>query len=128
MSRVNDQIDFTDFFAPLQNTKPFVKMGAKGLKGDGKSKTITKIAIGLAKRIDTKKPITIFDTELTAHFQREEFANAGLPMPYVRQSRTFADLLTTLRFMEFGGSDILIIDQAERPWFDICNEYKNRPT
>jgi len=50
-------------FKKLENNRPFLKMAFEGFAGDGKTYTATQIAIGVHKKIGSKKPVAIFDTE-----------------------------------------------------------------
>ena len=50
------------FFTPIGNTKPYFKAAFEGFAGSGKTYTAALVAIGLHKKIQSKKPVVIFDT------------------------------------------------------------------
>ena len=104
-----------NFFTPIQNTKPYLKIGFEGKAGSGKTYTAAEIAIGLHKRIDSKKPVVVFDTEESAKFLNKKFAANGIDA-LVRRSRSLADLKTTMDKMREGAGDILIIDSITSVW------------
>ena len=67
-----------NFFAPIGNTKPYFKAAFQGFAGSGKTYTAAQVAVGLHKRIGSKKPIVIFDTEQASKFLKPLFAEAGI--------------------------------------------------
>ena len=124
------RLDKTDpladnFFTPVANTKPYFKAGIQGLAGTGKTYTAAEIAIGLHKRIGSKKPIVIFDTEKASKFLKFKFADAGVEL-MVRDSRTLADLKKTMEKMRDGYADILIIDSISHVWEDTVESFKKK--
>ena len=84
-----------NFFTPVANTKPFFKAAFEGFAGSGKTYTAAQIALGLAARIGSTKPLIIFDTEKAAKFLQPLFAQAGRTL-LVRESRSLADLQETM--------------------------------
>src|SRR5258708_3735866 len=114
-----------NFFTPVANTKPYFKAGIQGLAGTGKTYTAAQIAIGLHKRIGSKKPIVMFDTEKASKFLKAIFAEAGIEL-MVRDSRTLADLKKTMEKLRDGYSDILIIDSISHVWEDTVESFKKK--
>ena len=80
-----------DFFADIGNDKPFLKLAFEGFAGCGKSYTAADIAIGLHARIESTKPIVIFDTEMASKFLKPRFDAAGIKAA-VKSSWSLADL------------------------------------
>lgn len=117
-----------NFFSRMDNAKPWLKCGIQGFWGEGKSTTAVRIAIGLAKTIGTDKPVVVANTELSAHFFKEKFAEAHLPEPLVRETESFADLILIMKAMREGLSEILIIDEIFRYHKDFTRGYRMRPT
>lgn len=114
-----------EFFSPVSNTKPFVKVGIQGFAGDGKTQTAIRLAIGLHKRINSKKPIVMFDTEKSAQYLKPILAEAGIEL-LVKESNTFADLKTTMDLVMGGASDILVIDSITHVWENVLESYKEK--
>lgn len=118
----------TEFFAPLENTKPYLKAGFQGFAGSGKTHTMALLAIGLHKRIESTKPVVIFDTEEAAKFLRPLFMKHGIKVLHKR-SRSLADLKEAMRHCREGVSDILLLDSVTHVWENFLAAYqksKNR--
>lgn len=114
------------FFTGLDNTKPYFKAALQGFAGSGKTFTAAQLAIGLHKRIGSKLPVVIFDTEKAAKFLKPFFAKAKIPV-LLRESRSLADLKETMRRMrEDGISDILLIDSISHIWEGFLEAYKGK--
>jgi len=117
------------FFTGLDNTKPYFKCALEGFAGCGKTYTAAMLAIGLHKRIGSKLPIVIFDTEEAAKFLKPFFAEAGIQV-LLRSSRSMADLKETMeRMRNHPISNILIIDSISHVWEEFLKAYmekKNR--
>ncbi len=114
------------FFTPIANTKPYFKAAFEGFAGSGKTFTSALIAIGLHKRLGSKKPVVIFDTEKASKFLKPLFAKNNVEA-VVKESRSLADLKETFRLMEEGVSDILIIDSITHVWENFLEAYKEAP-
>ncbi len=118
-------VKYDDFFAPIGNTKPYFKAAFQGFAGSGKTHTAAQIAIGLHKRIGSKKPIVIFDTEQASKFLKPMFAEAGIEV-LVRESKSLADLKQTMEKMRSGVSDILLIDSISHVWEEFLQSYTQK--
>lgn len=123
-ARIEDPLA-DNFFTPVANTKPYFKAGIQGLAGTGKTYTAAEIAIGLHKRLGSKKPVVMFDTEKASKFLKTKFAEAGIEL-MVRDSRSLADLKTTMGKLRDGYSDILIIDSISHVWEDTVESFKKK--
>lgn len=111
-----------NFFAPIENTKPYFKAAFEGFAGSGKTYTSAQIAIGLHKRIKSKKPIVLFDTERASKFLKPLFSENNVEA-IVRESRSMADLKETMIRCKDGIADILIIDSITHIWEDFLASY-----
>lgn len=67
-----------NFFSAIGNTKPYFKAAFEGEPGTGKSWTAALVAIGLHKKINSKKPIVLIDTEKAAKFLIPLFKEHGI--------------------------------------------------
>lgn len=114
-----------DFFAPLENTKPYLKVAFEGFAGSGKTFTMADLAIGLHKRIGSAKPIVVFDTEEAAKFLQPIFKEAGIQALHKR-SRSLADLKETMRRCRDGAADVLMIDSISHVWENFIEAYKRK--
>lgn len=122
-AQVND-----NFFMPLGNNKPFLKVAFQGFAGCGKTYTMALIAAGLHARIGSTKPIVIFDTEHAAKFLAPFFRERKIQVLH-KESRSLADLKETMRRCRDGIADILMIDSISHIWENYLNAYltkKNR--
>lgn len=113
------------FFSKLENTRPFVKIGLEGFAGSGKTYTAAEIAIGLHKKIKSKKPIAFYDTEKAVKALEEKFDKAGIEV-LTKESRTLRDLNTAIKTCEQGVADILVIDSLTHVWESFLTAYKNQ--
>lgn len=120
------QDPFVDnFFAPLENTKPYFKAAFEGFAGSGKTYTAALVAIGLYKTIGSQKPVVIFDTEKAAKFLKPLFSESDIKV-FVKESRSLADLQETMKRCREGFSDVLMIDSLSHIYEDFLAAYKRR--
>lgn len=112
-------------FKKLENNRPFLKMAFEGFAGDGKTYTATQIAIGVHKKIGSKKPVAIFDTEKAAKALVTIFKNAGIEAVVSDEQRSLKALSDAIKWCEEGNSDILIIDSITHVWEEYLSSYMN---
>lgn len=109
---------------PATNESAFLKAGIMGFAGTGKTHTATKLAIGLSKYIDSKKPIAFLDTETGSDFVLPQFKENGIEL-LTEKSRAFVQLLATIKESE-KLCDILIIDSITHFWEELVNAYMKK--
>lgn len=112
-----------DFFAEVENTRPFLKMGAQGFAGAGKTYTLALIAAGLHKRIGSEKPVVIFDTERSSKFLKPFFRKLGIKAVR-KESRALVDFVEAIDRCEQGAADILILDSVSHLWENFVEAFK----
>lgn len=113
------------FFMPIQNTKPYLKLNLHGFAGSGKTYTGALIAIGVYQRINSLKPIVVFDTEESSKFLIPLFAKYNITAVN-RRSRSLADLRETIKRCQDGYSDVIIIDSISHVWENFLEAYKKQ--
>lgn len=114
-----------DFFTDLENNKPYVKIGLEGFAGSGKSFTSAHLALGLYKRIGSKKPLCFFDTEHSAKFFKPLFREHGIRILH-KESRSLADLVEAMKRGRSGLFDVLVIDSITHVWEDFTRAYQKK--
>jgi hypothetical protein len=121
-----------NFFMPLENTKPYLKMAFEGFAKSGKTYTAAQVAIGLHKHIKSTKPIVWVDTEKALKALKKVFLDEGIKV-ITSESRTLADLVKTVKFCEDGepthlpnGADIMVIDSISHVWETFVETYKKQ--
>ena len=112
-----------DFFTPLENTRPYLKMAIEGFAGSGKTFTSTEIVIGLHKMIKSKKPIAVFDTERRIKSLQRVFNKAGIEV-IGRYTRSLNDWNKAVKLCEEGAADILLTDSITHIWENFIETYK----
>ena len=114
-----------NFFTAIGNTKPFFKAAFEGEPGTGKSWSAALVAIGLHKKIGSKKPVVLIDTEKAAKFLVPLFEEHGISA-MVRETHSLADLVTAMKLCSEGYSDIMVIDSITHIWMDFQEAYKRK--
>lgn len=107
-----------------ENTMAFFKAGFLGFPGSGKTYTATKLAIGICKATGSKS-ICYLDTETGSDFLIPIIASEGLEA-YQVKSRSFSDLLQTVKECEQNSIGVLIIDSITHVWRDLCDSYDKK--
>jgi len=113
------------FFTEIGNTKPYFKAAFEGDPGTGKSWTTALVAIGLHKKIKSKKPIVLIDTEKASKFLLPLFREHGIDA-MVRETHSLADLVKAMQLCSEGYSDIMVIDSLTHIWMDFQEAYKRK--
>ena len=114
-------------FETARPTSAYLKMGIMGKQGSGKSYTAAEVTIGLVNHLKelgvdyAEKPVAFFDTETGSDWLIPKFNAAGIPL-VVAKKRSFADLLTAIRWAETNAS-ALIIDSITHPWRELMESY-----
>lgn len=112
------------FFSEIGNDKPFIKAAFEGFAGSGKTQTAALLIIGMHKKIESKKPVILFDTEKASAFLKKLFDSNGIKA-LVKQSRSLADLKEVMRRMrEEELSEFLLIDSITHVWENFLDAYK----
>lgn len=117
-------------FKPLTSTSAYLKAGALGFAGGGKTFTATEIAIGLTKYMREKGlkegrlPIYFLDTETGADFIEGRVRQEGLDISGAK-TRAFKDLVDGTREAE-GRCSVLIIDSITHFWREFTETYQRR--
>lgn len=106
---------------PAVNSTAFLKVGLYGFQGSGKTYTATDIAIGMCKLMKKDK-VAFFDTEKGSDFHIKRFKDAGIRLDVIK-SRTFVDLLATIKEAEEGEYGFLIIDSITHVWRELSDSY-----
>jgi hypothetical protein len=114
-----------NFFTAIGNTKPFFKAAFEGEPGTGKSWSAALVAIGLHKKIGSKKPIVLIDTEKASKFLVPLFKEHGIEA-MVRETHSLADLVTAMKLCSEGYSDIMVLDSITHIWMDFQEAYKRK--
>ena len=114
-----------DFFTAIGNTKPYFKAAFEGEPGTGKSWTAALVAIGLHKKINSKKPIVLIDTEKASKFLVPLFREHGIEA-MVRETHSLADLVKAMKLCSDGYADIMVIDSITHIWMDFQEAYKRK--
>lgn len=107
-----------------ENTMAFFKAGFLGFPGSGKTYTATKLALGICKATKANS-ICYLDTETGSDFLIPMIKADGVEA-YQVKSRSFSDLLTTVKECEQNNIGVLIIDSITHVWRDLCDSYDRK--
>ena len=116
-----------NIFQPAESTTAHLKAGFMGKQGAGKSATASFFAIGLVRYLQelgvsyAHKPVAFFDTETGSDWMIPLFNEVGIPL-VVAKKRSFADLITAVKWAEENAS-VLIIDSITHPWRELQESY-----
>lgn len=109
---------------PAKNQTAYLKYGAFGTEGSGKTYLAVEFAIGMAIKTGIKK-VAFFDTEKGSDFHIEKFKKAGVEL-FVVKSRSFKDLIETIKECESNGICFLITDSITHVWRDLCDSWMKK--
>ena len=107
-----------------ENKMAYFKAGILGFPGSGKTYTASLLAIGICQAIGNNK-VAFYDTETGSDFLLPKLQEAGLEAFQVK-SRSFSDLLETIRDCEKEHVGVLIIDSITHVWRDLCDSYDKK--
>lgn len=108
-------------FQPAKSSTSRMKVGFYGFAGSGKTYTATMLAVMLAKRIQTKKPIAFFDTETGSDYMIEKFKKQNLELVVLKR-RSLKDLIAATKEAE-QNCDIMIVDSVSHCWNELIQTY-----
>lgn len=111
----------------LVKAKPemaYLKLGIYGEAGSGKSYTSSLVAIGLAKLLQSTKPVGFVDTETGSDFLIPMFEREGIGLVRTK-TRAFADLLGIVDEAQKECS-VLIIDSITHFWNELIDSYMKK--
>lgn len=103
------------------NEQAFLKAGALGFPGSGKSYTASMLAMAISHIASDNKPVAFFDTEAGSDFLIPKFEAANIELLRVK-SKAFADLLAVGKEAE-GACSVLIVDSITHVWQEVCEAY-----
>ncbi len=108
-------------FQPTANTQAYLKLGAYGTEGSGKTRTLVEIAIGLHQYIGSKKPVAFVDSETGSDYVAHLFKKAGIKLIVVktRSLKTAAEAIQEAQ----DEADILIQDSLTHFYKDLLSSY-----
>jgi hypothetical protein len=106
---------------PAKQQTCFAKIGIYGRAGSGKTFTASKLAIGLSKKLGSKKPVAFMDSETGSDYAIKHFKESGIEL-YVAKTRSFTSLIDIIKEAE-GACDVLIIDSLTHVWNDLKDSY-----
>jgi len=120
----------SSLFKPAEVTSAYMKLGLLGFQGSGKTKTASKVVIGLVQYMRehgisyANKPVMFLDTETGSDWLIPHFKTAGIKLEAAK-TRSFADLLTAVDDAEANGS-ALIIDSITHFWMELTTSYMRK--
>ena len=106
---------------PAVNQTAHLKLGILGFEGSGKTYTAVDFAIGMTK-LTGKKKVAFFDTEKGSDFHIHKFKDHGIEL-FVVKSRSFKDLIDTIKEAERESFSFLIIDSISHVWRDLVESW-----
>jgi len=112
---------------PAVSSSAYLKMGALGFQGGGKTLTSALMLIGLYHHTlkmglhDGTKPVAMFDTEKGSDWLINIFRKANVPF-VVAKRKAFADLLNVMDDAE-ANAFALLIDSMTHPWRELVESY-----
>jgi hypothetical protein len=107
-----------------ESTMAFFKAGFLGFQGTGKTYTATLLAMGICKLTGNMK-VAFFDTETGSDFLLPKLTAEKIETFQVK-SRSFSDLLQTIKDCEKENIPVLIVDSITHVWRDLCESYDKK--
>lgn len=107
-----------------ENKMAYFKAGILGFPGSGKTYTASLLAIGICHSIKNNK-VAFFDTETGSDFLLPKLQSEGCET-YQVKSRSFSDLLVTIKDCQNENVAVLIIDSITHVWRDLCDSYDKK--
>lgn len=104
------------------NKQAFAKVGIFGFQGSGKTHTAMQIATGICDLTGNKK-IAFYDTETGSDWWAGRVDGYEF---FQVKTRSFKDLVETIREAETEGIGVLVIDSITHVWRDIIESYQRR--
>lgn len=104
---------------PATNEQAYLKMGLFGNAGSGKTTTACYLAMAIAQRLGSKKPVAVFETEAGSDFLVERFKLEGIELLRVK-SHALQDLIEAAKEAEQTCS-ALIVDSITHVWQGVLD-------
>lgn len=100
----------------------FAKIGIFGEQKSGKTFTTTELACGLIRKIESDRPLKVFDTDGGYAYRLDRIKTLTGKDPQGTQSVSFLDMLHFTETCEDG--DVVIIDSVTNPWVELFRAAK----
>lgn len=110
---------------PLENTMPFCKWGFFGDVKSGKRFTAVVAGLGLHRLVNSRLPLSFFDTSETARLSIEQLKAAKVAGTVTR-SRSLTDFAAWIAAGEAGAFDVGIINSVTHLHEDLMAGYRRR--
>lgn len=101
------------------NEQAYLKAGIFGDPGTGKTTTASYLALAIAQKLGSKKPVAFFETEAGSDFMIERFNTEGVELLRVK-SHSVADLIEAVKEAESACS-CMIVDSITHVWDEVMN-------
>jgi len=101
-----------------KNEQAFLKMGIFGNAGAGKTTSCHYMAMGLAHKLEAKKPVAVLETEAGSDFLLPKYQAEKIELLRVK-SHSLSDLLEAAKEAEKTCS-VFICDSITHIWQDVC--------
>ena len=110
------------------NIKPYLKVGAQGFAGTGKTFTLANIAREIVKRrrlLDPATPLRVamIDTEKSSGFLRRVFEGTGIEL-VVKETRSLVDVVKVIDLCESGYAPVMLLDSLTHIYENFVEAYK----
>jgi hypothetical protein len=116
-----------EFATEMASKGNFIKASFGGFAGSGKTKTASEFLAGAYKELGHTKPLLIIDNEKGSRFLipffKKELPNTKI---IVKDTRSLADILQAMQFLQNGEIDALFIDSLSKVWYQYVSDYKSK--